>query len=164
MNKIKCMTTVYLLPHKFKRFGWVLFISSLLVLTVLIISAVPIDAGFNISVFALLETPLFEDEKYMSIIENSVLDEILIIATILGGILVGFSKTTFEDEFISKIRFESLLWAMYFNVAMLLFTTIFFYGYVYFYILSFNLFSMLLFFIIRFHIKLHQSKATEDDE
>ena len=158
------MTTTFLFPSKFKIFGWILFSVSILTLLLFIATSYAIDSKINASVFAIVETPFLGETKYFTTIKNSILDEILLIVIIIGGLLVGFSKTRDEDEYISKIRFESLIWAMYFNFALMLFATIFFYGTIYFYILSANVFSMLLFFIIRFHIKLYQLRTLDNDE
>ena len=158
------MTTTFLFPSKFKAIGWILFSTSILALCIFLATSYSIDSSLNASVFAIVETPLFGEPTYFTIIQNSILDEILLVTIIIGGILVGFSQTPDEDEYISKIRFESLIWAMYFNFALMLLATIFFYGFIYFYILSANVFSMLLFFIIRFHIKLYQLKNLGYDE
>ncbi|MCD8519109.1 MAG: hypothetical protein LRY32_06310 [Flavobacterium sp.] len=39
------------------------------------------------------------------------LDELLLVVCLFGGLLVGFSKTKNEDEMISHIRYSSLVWA-----------------------------------------------------
>ena len=51
---------------------------------------------------------------------NNIADEIASILLIIGGILVAFSKTKDEDEYISKIRMESLIWATYVNYFILI--------------------------------------------
>lgn len=158
------MMTAYLFPNRVKVFGWLLLIPSLLALVIIVITKHEIESNLVTSVFAIVETPIFESTKYWTVIQNSIADELLIIAMICGGILVGFSRTKDEDEYISKIRFESLIWAMYFNFTLMILTTVFFYGFVYFYVLTANVFSMLLFFIIRFHIKLYQLKNADYDE
>lgn len=84
---------------------------------------------------------------------------------ILGGILIGFSKLQDEDEMISKIRYESLVWATYFNYGLILFFTLFIYGIPYLNILFYNMFTLLLFFIIRFHYMIYKlNKVNQDDE
>lgn len=158
------MTTTFLFPSQYKILGWILFIPSIIALLVIVIAGYNLDSALQTSVFAFVETPLLSNPTYFAIIQNSILDEILLVTTIIGGILVGFSRTEYEDEYISKIRFESLIWAMYFNFALMILATIFFYGFIYFYILSANVFSMLLFFIIRFHSKLYQLKTSDNDE
>lgn len=63
--------------------------------------------------------------KYFTFIENVILDEMLAVIIILGAILISFSKTESENEFISKIGYESLVWATYLNFGLMLLITIF---------------------------------------
>jgi hypothetical protein len=92
-------------------------------------------------------------------------DEVLLSCLIIGGLLVGFSRLKHEDEYTSQIRYESLVWATYFNFGIMLLATVFVYGTAYFNVLVANVFTLLLFFIVRFHIKLSQiNKAARDEE
>ena len=78
-------------------------------------------------------------------------DEIATIGSIVGLILIAFSKVKVEDEYVSKIRLESLQWAVYFNFAMLILATLFVHGMAYFQVIIFNIFTPLVFFIVRFY-------------
>lgn len=159
------MKTNFLFPHKLKKLGWLLFFPSLTIGTILRIKGFDFDNYLNIKVFALITDSIFSEKKYFTIIENSVLDEIFLILIIIGGILVGFSKVKNEDELISKIRYESLVWATYFNFGIMLLATLFVYEGIYFDVLIANVFSMLFFFIIRFHYMLYKlQKSTQDEE
>lgn len=155
----------FLFPHKLKKLGWLLFVPSLIIGTILRVKCFPFEHHLNIKVFALVSDEIFSKETYFSIIQNSVLDEIFLILIIIGGILVGFSKVKNEDELISKIRYESLVWATYFNFGIMLLATFFVYGGIYFDVLIANVFSMLFFFIIRFHYMLYNlQKSIQDEE
>ena len=95
------MKTRFLFPNQFKNFGWLLFIPSVIV--TLIISALNIstDEYLNISVFSIYQDSIGEIPGFLKKKKNSILDEILTIGIIVGGILVGFSKLKEEDEMIS---------------------------------------------------------------
>jgi hypothetical protein len=84
-------------------------------------------------------------------VKNNVFDELIGLLLIAGGLFIAFSKEETEDEFIAKIRLESLVWATYFNYAILMLSVIFVYGMSFFGVLVFNMFTLLLFFIIRFN-------------
>lgn len=161
------MKNHFLFPNSFKKIGWILFVPSfifsLYILT--IDDSFTIDA-LNINVLATYNDGLFKsDNAFFKIIENNIGDELYVIGLIVGGILIGFSKLKNEDEMISKIRYESLVWATYFNYAIIILFTIFFFGIGYYSILMFNTFTLLLFFIIRFHYKIYQlNKISNDDE
>lgn len=158
------MKTQFLFPHQFKKIGWLLFIPSLVLGTILWFNNFDFDHYIVIKVFALLSDVNMLGTKSFSMIENGVLDEIILAMIIVGGVLIGFSKVKTEDEFISKIRYESLIWSAYFNLGLMLIATIFIYGGVYFNMLIANIFSMLFFFIIRFHFMYYKLQKSIGDE
>ncbi len=163
--KTLIMKTHFLLPNQFKKIGWMLFIPSIIVGTYLLFSDFNFDSHFQIKVFAFINDEILSDTKYFTFIENGILDEMLVVLIILGAILIGFSETENEDEFISKIRYESLVWATYLNFGLMLLSTLFIYGFPYFDVLIINIFAMLLFFIIRFHFMIYKlNKSISDDE
>jgi hypothetical protein len=159
------MKTHFLFPNSFKKIGWLLFVPSFILGTYLLLSGFDFDNSFVVKTFAIVNDRLFNQSKYFNFIENGILDELITVLVIVGGILVGFSKTKNEDEYISKIRYESLVWATYLNYGLILFFTAFVFGMPYLNVLFYNMFTLILFFIIRFHYKIYQlNKATHDDE
>jgi hypothetical protein len=131
------MKTNYLLPHKYKNLGWILFLGGILL-------------GIFLQVFNFGEDPLI-DFYFISDFGFDYLDEIISILIILGGLLVGFTKEKTEDEFIYKLRNDSLVWAIILNYSILLITVIFIYEMNFFTVLVYNMFTPLIFFIIRFN-------------
>lgn len=159
------MKTHFLFPNKYKKFGWILFVPSLLAGLILFISEFDFGDFFKMNVFAFYSDNFLSENNFFTIIENGVLDEIIIVLIIVGAILISFSKTKNEDEFISKIRYESLVWATYLNFILMIIATLVIYGYEYFNVLLANVFAMLLFFIIRFHFMIYKlNKSTNDEE
>lgn len=159
------MKTHFLFPNKFKKLGWILFVPSFIASLFISFSNLNIDNYWIVKVFAFTETGIMSQNNYFSVIQNSIVDEVLLYCLIIGGILVGFSKLKIEDEFTSKIRYESLVWATYLNYGLILFFTIFVYGLSYLNVLFFNTFTLLLFFIIRFHYLIYKlNKTSNDDE
>jgi hypothetical protein len=100
---------------------------------------------FNDDTFSNSETGFFK------IIENSIADELAALAIIFGGLLVGFSKEKIEDEYIYKLRKDSLVWAMIFNYAILTLAILFVYDFTFFDVLVFNMFTPIVFFVLRFN-------------
>lgn len=159
------MKTQFLLPNKYKVVGWFLLIPSFILGMILLFSNYDFDANFRIKVFAVLSDKILSPTKYFQFVENGILDEFLLILIIIGSLFVGFSKTKNEDEFISQIRYESLVWANYLNLGLLIIATLFVYDFPFFYVLLANVFAMMLFFILRFHYMIYKlNKATNDDE
>jgi len=83
---------------------------------------------------------------------------------IISLFFIAFSKEKNEDEFIAKIRLESLLWATYINYAVLIIAILFVYGGSAFWVLVYNIFTILLFFIIRFNWVIRKSRKLAKDE
>jgi hypothetical protein len=156
------MQTNYLIPNKYKPFGWVLFILGIIAGIFLYIAEYESDA-LTINVFSIYSESFLGNEKgFFQIVENSILDELIALAIIIGGLLVGFSKEKVEDEFIYKLRKDSLVWAIIFNYAVLIFTIIFVYDLTFFDVLVFNMFTPLIFFVFRFNFLKHKSLSHEE--
>jgi len=113
---------------------------------------------------SVVEQAIFNDTVFFSFTENNILDEIAGLLIIIGALLIAFSKEKLEDEFIAKIRLESLVWATYVNYAILLLSIIFIYDLMFFWVLVFNMFTILIFFIIRFNWVLNKTKNQIRDE
>ncbi|VAW16950.1 hypothetical protein MNBD_BACTEROID05-629 [hydrothermal vent metagenome] len=105
---------------------------------------------------------MFGEKKFVGIVNNNILNEILGISMIVGSILVAFSKEKDEDEFISKIRLESLVWATYLNYAILFLAFIFVYDLSFLWVMIFNMFTILIFFIIRFNWQIRKFRKTAE--
>jgi hypothetical protein len=156
----------YLLSNQFKRIGWILFIPS--VIPGLLFVIFQFAPNFlELKAFALIEEgsqPWGTLPKFCVLVETNVIDEIIGILLIVSSFFIAFSKEKNEDEFISKIRLESLLWATYLNYAILVFAILFVYGMSFFWVLVFNIFTILLFFIIRFNWVIRKSRKFTKDE
>jgi hypothetical protein len=149
----------YLFPNHFKKIGWFLFIPGILLGILFLI--VQTDINFlNVKVLSVAKQPFFGETVFFSIYENNILDEITGLLLIVGALLIAFSKEKNEDEFISKIRLESLIRAIYVNYSILIITIIFIYDLIFFWVLVLNMFTVPVFFIIRFNWVLYQSKKS----
>lgn len=157
------MNTNYLFPNRFKKVGWALFIPGIILGVISLIYNSEISV-FNMKVFAIAEKALFSDLKFFSITENNVLDEISSVLIIIGALFVAFSKEKIEDEFIAKIRLESLVWATYVNYIILVLAILFIYEMTFLWVLVLNLFTLLFFFLVRFNWALYKSKNLMRDE
>lgn len=158
------MKTHFLFPNQFKKIGWLLLGLGIALHVVVGYLFPQWDNHFVVKVFALIDDGLNSNANYASVIENSIADELYLVLIITGGLLVGFSKLKSEDEFISKIRYESLVWATYLNYGLILFFTLFVYGLSYLNVLFYNIFTLLLFFIIRFHYMIYKFNTTNNDD
>ncbi len=159
------MKNLFLFPNKYKKLGWILFLPSMLLQIFVMVFKINLDDYLNIKVFALYQETIGEKSGFFRVIENSVCDELLTFLLIVGGILICFSKLKNEDEYISKIRYESLVWSTYLNYGLILFFTLFLYGMPYLNVLFYNMFTLIIFFMIRFHYSIYKlNKSANDDE
>ena len=147
----------YLFPNKYKKIGWLIFIPSAIIgLITLILDFEPNSLDFNVPAIFIEE--LLGDKHFFGIVNNNILNEILGVLILLSSLLVAFSKEESEDEYISKIRLESLVWAVYFNYAILLISSLFIFDFAFLWVMIFNMFTILLFFIIRFNWQIYKLK------
>ncbi len=153
----------YLLPNKYKKIGWSILIPSAIIgLITLIFEFEPTSLDFNIP--AIFIDELLGDKHFFGIVNNNILNEILGALIVLSSLLVAFSKEESEDEYISKIRLESLVWAVYFNYAILLISFVLIFDLAFLWVMIFNMFTILLFFIIRFNWQISKLKKVNHYE
>ena len=150
------MKTQFLLPNSFKKPGFILMLVAVLVYV--------LDKFFK--------NPIFWDQIKMFAIYNSNDDSIFshdpnagffkIISTnigytlfnlvfISGAIMASFSRLKNEDEYITKLRLESLVWAVYANFLVILVADITIYGFFFFNIVMLNMYTIPVLFLLRFH-------------
>ncbi len=148
------MKTNFLFPHRFKTIGWIIFIPSV-VLGILYLF-------FDFTPDILSSKALFiESSDMFSMTNNNLIDEISGVLIITGLLMIAFSKEKTEDEYIARIRLESLVRAVYINYIILIIGMIFIYGTNFLFLLIFNMFTILIFFIIRFNWVLYQLNKLE---
>lgn len=157
------MKANYLFPNKFKRIGWFILIPSAIIgLITLIYEYEPSFLDFNVP--AIFIDDFFTDKKLFGMVKNNILNEIFGIVIIISSLFVAFSKEKSEDEYISKIRLESLVWAVYVNYGILLFSFLFIFDFSFLWVMIFNMFTVLLFFIIRFNWQISKLKKSVNYE
>ncbi len=155
------METRFLLPNKFKLIGWILLVPS---------SVLGLFVIFDEFKLSFLELRVFtissggfapwEISKAFSFEKENLTATIIGIIFLVGALMVTLAREKNEDEFISKMRLESLLWATILNYLTLLFCFIFFYEFGFFYVMILNMFTILILFIIRFNYMLYKSSKS----
>ena len=144
------MLSKILLPHRFQKWGWILFLP----FAALLFANNYFEFSFDILEFQVREGGLFEDSK-----ENFT-NEIALIGVFIALFFLAFSKEKEEDEYIQKLRLDSLLVACYANTFVLILGTLFFYGFGYLEFMGYNMFTIQLIFIFRLRWVLNQQKKS----
>lgn len=160
------MKTSYLFPYRLKKASGFLFwiVLVFIVYGFLNYETIIENELFHSKVFAIADTGLTNENILLGVAENYILDEILFILLIVSGLIYAFSKEKTEDEMVSKIRLDSLVWATYFNYTVILLCYMFVYGLVFLNVMMVALFSHLLFFIIRFRWMMYKRNKISDYE
>lgn len=143
------MKPKYLLPHLYKKIGWFITVPFLLYAIYSYILGdkfkLPFDADSLESRFPLLGT--------------------IVLIGLLGGLLlVSFSKEKTEDEYISRLRLESLQLAVIVNYVLLILAALSVFGLDFLSVMVYNMFTVLLIFIIRFHFLLYRNKSAYEKQ
>ena len=150
------MKTKYLLSNKCKPIGWILFSVGLVLGSYILFVG---DLDWTMKVFPLIgDDGMFAGTPAFEWSENSIEDELASVLLIFGGLIVAFSKMKDEDEFISKIRLESLVWATWINYVILFIAVLFVFDMPFFNVMMVNMFTVLILFIFKFHYEVAKSK------
>lgn len=102
--------------------------------------------------------------NWFIVFENNLTDELAAVLTLAGAMCLAFSRQPVEDEYVSRLRLDSLLWATYVHHGLLLLSVIFVYGSGFFVVLVLNVCAFLLVFIIRFYLLLWRDRQTASHE
>lgn len=154
------MKTSYLFPYRFKKLSGIVFVVAFICLTIYFAFGNEELYSLNSKVFALADSHFLEEPVYFGLTTNNITDEILFLLLIISGLIYAFSKEKTEDEMVSKIRLDSLVWATYFNYILILLCYMFVFGFAFLNIMMIALFSHLLFFIIRFRWLMYKQNKT----
>lgn len=133
-----------LLPYRVKRLGWILLLPSFFLGVMVMFFEFEIP-GFSITIP--YEAEIFQSKSG----PNNLTNEIVAIILIAALSLIAFSEEKDEDEWISKIRLESMQWSVYANYILLVLTILFVYGVEFFQVLVFNMYTIQIIFILRFN-------------
>lgn len=157
------MTSYYLFPSWTKYIGWVLFVIAAIggVLT-LVNDWEPSFLTAKVPAFFI--DRLFEKKRTFGWVENNMLNEILGTLTMAGLLLIAFAKEKIEDEFITRIRLDALLWAVYVNYAVLFVSFWLFYDFTFFWVMVINMYTILIIFILRFNLLLFKNSKYQTNE
>ena len=157
------MSSKLFLPAKFKLAGWCILIPAT-IFGVILISVGFEEIRVHAKVFAIFSDQIFGESQSFSFIETNITNTVAGVLFILGAVFVGFSKEKREDEFIAKLRMSSLLWAVWVNYSLLLLSFLFVYGTAFLTVMLYNMFTVLIIFIVRFNYLLYKNSKMLSDE
>jgi hypothetical protein len=134
------MSNSLLIPNHYKRLGFIILIPFL------VLGALCMFRDFNFS--------------WLDIGKSiNLTDEIALTGTIAGLLMIAFSKEKTEDEYISTLRLESLQKAVLIHYILLVIATWAVHSLAYIQVMVYNMLTIPIIFIIRFHYVLAKNKA-----
>lgn len=155
------MKNNYLLPPFFKKIGWFLLVPfGILALMALFDFYFPY---LQCKQFA-IAVNLVNETEYFKIVDVNILTTITLIGFIVSLLFVSFSREKIEDEYISKIREKSLVWAVITNYIILGLAVLFLFEFAFLTFVFINMYSILILFIAKFNWALHLFKNSVTDE
>jgi len=158
------MMNSLLLPHRYKKIGWILLIPAAVLGILGVIMDIESVLPIQSKVLALVGDEGLLKQKYFSVISTNITLTLIGMLFIIGALLVGFSKEKQEDEYIAEVRLNALLWAVLVNYSLLLVAFAFVYGLSFLTVMIYNMFTVLILFIARFHIALYRNAKNISDE
>ena len=126
-----------LFPHRYQKVGWIIF-------------AICFALGAYIHIVDF-------DASYT-------MNNIAIIGIIVGGIMATCSREKVEDEMTQQLRLNSLLTALYINYSLLIVASLVVYDLHFLNVMMYNMFTILLIFMVVFRYKIWRMKKGEEDE
>ncbi|MBN8701609.1 MAG: hypothetical protein J0M08_00960 [Bacteroidetes bacterium] len=167
------MKSIPLLPYRIKPVGYSLLFVGLLFLLLLKLEIFP-EKFFNVTVFQVYgdgevlyigEKAHLKETHWFTLIRDDFAYEILISLLIIGFFFVAFSKEKIEDEFIMRLRLNSLLTAAFMHTILIFLSNLFIYGFSFYWALTVNMFLLLLVFVIHFRVSIFiQNKKMAHEE
>lgn len=169
------MKQTFILPACFKKIGWCFLVP--FGFAFVFISLALFDVAgfetffdteffrtFNIKVFALLCDDDNFRFNFFQIIENNILDEIIDVGFLLSLFFISFSKERDEDECISFIRAESVIWTLKYQTIVLILGILLVYDGQFLAFAYYYLFVSLVMFVVKYHVSLYQFRKNSNNE
>lgn len=168
MIKFTIMNRSLLLPHRFKKIGWMILVPATIIGIILVVGDFD-TKWFSARVFAFFSDDIKSGEfvtgkSIFTFIKTDITNTFVGVLFLVGALLTAFSKEKHEDEYIDKLRLSSLLWAVWVNYLLLLLAFIFVYGFSFLNVMIYNMFTILIIFIARFNYILYQNRKGAADE
>lgn len=150
-----------LFPHRFQKVGWIILAISLVV-------DIYVMVGWwgngNILEHSIVSGEVGSLMGWLACYGDYVINNIAIIGTVVGTLLVTCSREKVEDEMITTIRHNSLLVALYINYGALIVAALLVYDFDFLNVMLFGMFSILLLFLVVFRYNLWRARKGGADE
>ena len=150
------MKTQFLLPNRFKKLGLCMLVPFVIMAAFQLFCGMDLlpYTEWELSLPAIYENPIVGGGKWFTIVRESVYEEIWIIGLLLSLTFIALAKEKDEDEMITKIRLESMAWALWVTVILFALETLWVFGFAYIEATFLTLFIYLIVFIAKFNYEM----------
>lgn len=115
----------FLFPRWCRKAGYVLLLAG--IAAAYLVYILDVKPGFlHVKVFAVFSYYL--KRKYLTVVNNNISEEIIMLLMLSGLFLISFSKLKFESPQTIMLRLKALFITAYINTLVLIVAVIFFYG------------------------------------
>lgn len=143
------MKNTLLLPNQYKVYGWITF----LIFSVLGLACMYLE--FKIPGFQMYNPT---SQGFLDFNDYNLTNEFALTGVVFGLLMIAFAKEKNEDEYISHLRLRSWQWSVLVSYMILIVIVFAVYGAAFFNVLFYNMFTVLLVFIIKFNSSLYRLK------
>ncbi len=156
-------TNNFLFPAYFRKIGWII---SLPLASILMFYLLGFFDYTNQSATWNFFDGMFDDPSWrlLDLVAGKLILSFCMILLTIGLLFIAFSKEKIEDEYIAKLRGDSLIWAAIVNSILLVVAFLFVYGESFLFVMFLNLYALLILFIIKYNITLINFKKSNDNE
>lgn len=144
-----------LLPSKYSFIEYFLFIPA--AIAHLFFTKYNSDQLWRVKFPVIVNDEILKTAVYFKFTEVPLFNTIFGILALTGLVFIAFAKVKHEDEYTNSLRLNSWQWSVLINCFLLLFCFLFIYGLPFFAVMFYNMYSILLIFIIRFKYLLYKN-------
>jgi hypothetical protein len=148
-----------LLPNKLRIYGWGILFLGILFGVSRFYFGIKLEF-LNIKVFAIYSK--YFETNYFKVLDNHISEELTALLLLVGLFLISFTKEKIENDYVSALRFKSLILTFYINTALVVLSFLFVYGFGFINVLVINVFSPFIIYIILFKYFLYKVTKTEN--
>jgi hypothetical protein len=147
------------LPNKFRIFGWIILLIGIVLGVARFYFGIKLEF-LDIKVFAVYSK--YFETNYFKVIDNHVSEELIALLLLVGLFCISFTREKIENDYISAIRYKSLILTFYINAVLIALSFLFVYGIGFVTVLVINVFSPFIIYIILLKYFLYKSQKTEN--
>lgn len=153
------MNKNYLLPHRFKTAGIIMFFPFCAACLWLLLSGV-LDCSY-INWPALFINPEDLTDNPFHVIKNDPINEIAMLGLLASLCFIALSREKDEDEMTGHIRMQSFVWSFWVTAAVLAFGIIFIYGLAFMEFAFAAIFLVFVLYILKFNLTMRAVRRAD---